>query len=317
MVTAAEVWAVVAAAAVWAVGVTQPLTGNMRRLRVEVPRVANVGDDVELECAFPWTEPRDLYSIKWWRNNDQFYQYIPKNRYPKMMFNVTGIKVDPQNSTEFKVSLKDVALSSSGMFTCEVISDENFETFRESANMTVIDPPDHRGPEIQASGWDGSGPFEVQEGQQVEAECVARGANPPVHLTWYFNDTEVPRQYVSPPSSRMEGLNTYTTVARLELPVRESWFSQGRLHLRCDAEIPGLYNESSRVLELQNPGFRRLQQSGYFSAGSSLSHSTLLLLTCVAVVVVIKAVEEMGGAAYYFQPPHHTLHQARATPPRS
>lgn len=68
--------------------------GSLRRLRVEVPRVAHVGQDVELECAFPWTEPRDLYSIKWWRNNDQFYQYIPKNREPKMMFNVTGIKVD-------------------------------------------------------------------------------------------------------------------------------------------------------------------------------------------------------------------------------
>lgn len=56
--------------------------------------MAHVGQDVELECAFPWTEPRELYSIKWWRDNDQFYQYIPKNPDPKMMFNVTGIKVD-------------------------------------------------------------------------------------------------------------------------------------------------------------------------------------------------------------------------------
>ncbi|XP_063861172.1 uncharacterized protein LOC135101302 [Scylla paramamosain] len=48
--------------------------------------------------------------------------------------------------------------------------------------MTVIDPPDHapghRGPEIQVSGWGGTGPVEVQEGQQVEAQCVARGAYP-------------------------------------------------------------------------------------------------------------------------------------------
>lgn len=56
--------------------------------------MAHVGQDVELECAFSWTEPRELYSIKWWRNNDQFYQYIHKNPEPKMVFNVTGIKVD-------------------------------------------------------------------------------------------------------------------------------------------------------------------------------------------------------------------------------
>ncbi|KAG0716346.1 hypothetical protein GWK47_009961 [Chionoecetes opilio] len=323
----------------------------------------------------------------------------------------------PQNSTEFKVSLQDVTLTSSGMFTCEVISDENFETFRESANMTVIgksrkkmgkgclvpskihtsemqilvrarmwwadvvgvvemsvvgvvevevmdvgvvemevvgvgvvvvvvvvevgmvvevgvvemgvvkvgvvlDPPDHAaghtGPEIQVSGWGGSGPVEVQEGQQVEAECVARGANPPVHLTWFINDTEVPRQYVTPQSSRLEGLNTYTTVVRLQLPARERWDSQGRLHLRCDAEIPGLYRESS-VLELHNPVFRRLQQSGYFSAGSSLHSSPLLLAWAVMVVVGgIQALERVGGGAPYLLPQHpNLLLQARPPPPRS
>ncbi|XP_050718968.1 uncharacterized protein LOC126999886 [Eriocheir sinensis] len=243
-----------------------------------------------------------------------------------MMFNVTGIKVDRSpdagelrtvyaaerlgqrsvngaeqpNSTEFKVSLKDVSLSSSGMFTCEVISDENFETFRESANMTVIDPPDHiagnRGPEIRVSGWGGSGPVEVQEGQRVKADCVARGANPPVHLIWYINDTEIPRTYVSPQSSRMEGHDTYTTVVSLELPARERWDSQGRLLLRCDAVIPNLYRESS-VLELHNPVFRRLQQSGYFSAGSRPSQSLFLLLVWTTMVmVVVRALQEINGA---------------------
>lgn len=73
--------------------------------------------------------------------------------------------------------------------------------------------------------------------------------------------------YVSQPNSRMEGHNTYTTAVRLELPARERWDSQGRLLLRCDAVIPDLYRESS-VLELHNPVFRRLQQSGYFSTGA-------------------------------------------------
>ncbi|KAK8398646.1 hypothetical protein O3P69_004049 [Scylla paramamosain] len=290
---------------------------NPRRLRVEVPRVAHVGDNVELGCAFPWTEPRDLYSIKWWHDNDEFYQYIPKNPKPQLIFNLTGIRVDSENSTEFKVVLKNVGLSSSGTFTCEVISDDNFETFQKSANMTVIDPPDHapghRGPEIQVSGWGGTGPVEVQEGQQVEAQCVARGAYPPMQLTWYINDTEVPQQYVSKQSQRQEDLNTFTTVVRLELPARERWDNQGRLHLRCDAEIPDLYRESS-VLELHNPVFRRLQQSGYFSAGCTLSQSSLVVLAWAAVMGM-RVVEAMvGGAAYCFSP-HHNL--AHSPPPRS
>ncbi|XP_047474062.1 uncharacterized protein LOC125028632 [Penaeus chinensis] len=66
----------------------------MKGLKVKVPRVAYIGDNAELECNFPGAETASLYSIKWWRDNDQFYQYIPKHKEPKMQFNVFGIKVD-------------------------------------------------------------------------------------------------------------------------------------------------------------------------------------------------------------------------------
>ena len=35
-----------------------------------------------------------LYSIKWWRDSDQFYQYIPRNKPQQMPFNVSGISVN-------------------------------------------------------------------------------------------------------------------------------------------------------------------------------------------------------------------------------
>lgn len=64
----------------------------------------------------------------------------------------------------------------------------------------------------------------------------------------------------------MEGHNTYTSSLRLVLPAQELWDSQGRLQLRCSAEIPGLFRESD-VLELHNPELRRAQLSGLFAAG--------------------------------------------------
>ncbi|XP_042213267.1 uncharacterized protein LOC121860245 [Homarus americanus] len=169
-----------------------------------------------------------------------------------MKFNVTGITVDSQNSTEFKVSLKNLSIKSSGTFTCEVISDDNFETFREASNMTVIDPPDRNaagkfGPEIEVAGWSGTGPLEVRDGEQVEAVCLARGSNPPAPLTWYNNNTEVPREFVRPQTSRTEGHNTYTTSLRLILSAGQLWDDQGRLLLRCTADIPGLFHEAAHL----------------------------------------------------------------------
>ncbi|XP_069960372.1 uncharacterized protein [Cherax quadricarinatus] len=270
--------------------VVQPASVDVKSLRVKVPRMAFLGDDVQLECTFPWTDPSFLYSIKWWRDNDQFYQYIPKNKDPKMTFNVSGITVDSQNSTEFKVTLRSLSLKSSGMFTCEVISDDNFETFRESANMTVIDPPDGNipgkyGPVIEVAGWGGSGPLEVRDGEQVEALCLARGANPPVQLSWYSNDTKVPREFMRPQPPRMEGFNTYTSSLLLLVSAERLWKDQGQLALRCVAEIPGLFRETAE-LELHNAAFRRAQLSGLFAAGSKNDESPLLVTFVVLALLL-------------------------------
>ncbi|XP_069182635.1 uncharacterized protein [Procambarus clarkii] len=291
-VTSVEMWAWLLVWAGVVVGVAQPASVNMKNLRVKVPRVAYIGDDVQLECTFPWTDPRYLYSIKWWKNNDQFYQYIPMNPYPKMTFNVSGITVDSENSTEFKVNLKSVSLKSSGMFTCEVISDDNFETFRESANMTVIDPPDRNtagkfGPVIEVAGWSGSGPLEVRDGEQVEALCLARGANPPVQLAWFNNYTKVPRELVRPQPPRAEGFNTYTSTLSLVVsPGQQVWDDQGRLVLRCVADIPGLFHETAD-LEVHNAAFRRAQLSGLFAGGRNVNGSPVLV-TCMFIALLVR-----------------------------
>ncbi|XP_066942917.1 uncharacterized protein [Macrobrachium rosenbergii] len=258
-------------------------------LKVKVPRVAFIGQDVELECTFPWTDPNSLYSIKWWRDNDQFYQYIPKNAEPKKSFEVKGIRVILQKSTEFKVSLRNLSLDSSGAFTCEVMSDENFETLRKSANMTVIDPPDGEqhgeyGPVIKVRGWNGIGPLEVRDGQRVEALCQARNVYPHAILTWYHNGTEVPRESVANQTNEMVGFKAVTSSLKLRLNADQLWDEQGRVLLQCAAEIPGLFHEMS-VLELHNPVLRRARLTGLFASGHSARPSTFLMASAAILSV--------------------------------
>ncbi|XP_066942919.1 uncharacterized protein [Macrobrachium rosenbergii] len=253
---------------------------NITAMEVRVPRVAYVGEDVELECFFPLLDPVYVYSVRWWRDNDQFYQFIPKNLEPKLRFDVKGINVDKPSSSEFKVTLRDLTLTSSGAFTCEVISDENFETFRKSANMTVIDPPDgsvdgYFGPVIEASGWIGVGPLEVSEDQRVEALCIAKRANPHVALSWYINGTKISKDDLQSETYHHEEEDVYTSKLLLVFSAEGLWDAQGRILLQCTADIPNLFHGSA-VLEVHNPELRKTQLSGFLSDGSTLSTSWLL-----------------------------------------
>ena len=58
--------------------------------RVVVPSVVKAGKSVALKCLYE-EDGDKLYSLKWWRGDDQFYQYVPPSR---MAFPVSGVAVN-------------------------------------------------------------------------------------------------------------------------------------------------------------------------------------------------------------------------------
>ncbi|XP_047474061.1 uncharacterized protein LOC125028631 [Penaeus chinensis] len=154
-------------------------------------------------------------------------------------------------------------------------------------------PPDRNtagkyGPSIEVAGWDGVGPLQVHDGKQLEALCVARGANPPVDLAWYFNGSKAPSELVRAQSRRWEGLsNTYTSTLRLVFSADELWDEQGRLDLKCMAFIPGIFNESASLV-LHNPVLRQTKLSGLFADGCRLTASSCALAVCFLSAVLLQ-----------------------------
>lgn len=39
-------------------------------------------------------EPESLYSVKWYKDNEEFYRFVPKSNPPQNSYKVEGIKVD-------------------------------------------------------------------------------------------------------------------------------------------------------------------------------------------------------------------------------
>lgn len=62
-------------------------------MRLNVPRAVRVGHSVTLGCDYD-LEDAPLYSVKWYRDNDEFYRYVPKEEPPTRVFTLPGLNVD-------------------------------------------------------------------------------------------------------------------------------------------------------------------------------------------------------------------------------
>lgn len=62
-------------------------------MRLNVPRAVREGHSVTLGCDYD-LEDVPLYSIKWYREDNEFYRYVPKEEPPTRVFTIPGLTVD-------------------------------------------------------------------------------------------------------------------------------------------------------------------------------------------------------------------------------
>ena len=58
-----------------------------------MPRYLVVGEKTSLKCHYE-LDGEVLYSLKWWKDGRQFYQYIPRNSPKMVVFTVPGVTVN-------------------------------------------------------------------------------------------------------------------------------------------------------------------------------------------------------------------------------
>jgi hypothetical protein len=70
---------------------------SLRGVRLDVPEAVLTGDTARLACDYD-LEHAALYSIKWYRGDDEFYRFVPKESPPTRVFPLPGINVDVSSS---------------------------------------------------------------------------------------------------------------------------------------------------------------------------------------------------------------------------
>ena len=65
----------------------------LKLLELDVPSHKLVGEGVKLVCRFDM-EGDALYSVKWYRNEQEFYRFVPNDRPKLQIFPQHGIRVE-------------------------------------------------------------------------------------------------------------------------------------------------------------------------------------------------------------------------------
>ncbi|XP_056645045.1 uncharacterized protein LOC130450598 [Diorhabda sublineata] len=215
-------------------------SNSLKGMRLNVPRAVRVGHSVTLGCEYD-LEGSPLYSVKWYRNNGEFYRYVPKEEPPTRVFPLPGLHVDVSVSNAHNVTLMSVGRNISGLFQCEVSADAPlFHTQMMSAMMTVAVVPVG----VPTVSVDKAG---LEHGRPLIADCHAPPSYPATNITLYVNDERVPA-YTSEWITSVEDQLEKKT-GRLELSgVGGSW---GTLRLRCEATLFRLYRANSLEVEVR------------------------------------------------------------------
>ncbi|XP_056631945.1 uncharacterized protein LOC130442015 [Diorhabda sublineata] len=240
-------------------------TRALKNMHIIVPEAVKRGSNVTLVCDYD-LESAALYSIKWYKDEEEFYRFVPKEAPPDQSFDVPFINVDISKSNSSEVTLVSVERETSGEFKCEVSADAPlFHTDIQVAKLQVVDIPEDK-PVLRV---------EVQKiapGAYLRANCSTPPSYPTANVTWVLNnkvmnlsrhnsDIDFKGIYRSPDIDHdvhiaksifhfdsLPGLET--TQSTFAVKTRPDLFIKGKITLRCLATMFDLY-ESAREAEIQ------------------------------------------------------------------
>lgn len=218
-------------------------TDALKMVMLDVPSLTNQGESVELNCIYDLDSDR-LYSIKWYKNDVEFYRYVPNDWPPGQFLPLPGIKVDLSKSGRKSVYLRHVDVNSTGTYRCEVSAEApSFQTVEAEKEMHVLVLPTD-GPRITG------GQPKYNIGDPVVINCTSAKSKPAATLRWFINDQVVGPEYATEYSTTLHADGLETSSLSLKFIASEKHFHDQNMRLRCTATISKMYTMSNEELFL-------------------------------------------------------------------
>lgn len=173
---------------------TARIIEGLRLTNMTVPKFVDYRDTMDLDCQFDMGE-EELYAVKWYKDELEFFRYIPQQKPNIVLFPVIGVSVreedtqcGPSRCTLHFAHLEKI--NSGGAYRCEVSSEAPaFRLASSTLNVTVAAIPG-TGPRVE--GLEDS----YYEGEILNAKCISAPSDPAQEITWYINNEEASSIFV-------------------------------------------------------------------------------------------------------------------------
>ncbi|XP_018348379.1 PREDICTED: uncharacterized protein LOC108752201 [Trachymyrmex septentrionalis] len=254
------------------------------KVEFKMPKEAEVGSSIELRCEWRIMSGSNLYSVKWYKDDHEFFRYVPDSSQRTQTFPRPGVTVETKaNSEQRWLRLKNLALESSGQYKCEVSTEApSFATTYQTANLTVISPPE-RGPEITGLS------LHYAVGENVTANCTAWPSVPKANLRWTINGEPISLENTvqHPPLPPMSSGNIPNSLGlRFEAELRH--FDNNGLKIKCFAEVGSHIYEAERRVMKAYVNNQKLSADDMHAAACSIHANILVqLLTTILALVLL------------------------------
>ncbi|XP_022237894.1 uncharacterized protein LOC106478571 [Limulus polyphemus] len=228
---------------------------GLRLQIVEVPTAVRRGDPIWLNCTYN-LETDDLYSVKWYKNNVEFYRYLPSDDPPAQKYDLVGVYVELSKSYQGNVYLSSSDMNTEGTYRCEVSAEApSFQTERAERELQIYVLP-KGGPTIIGTK------FQYHIGDEVNVTCHAAPSKPAATFKWYIHEEEVSPELLwhAPVVRYRDGL--LSSQLGLHFIVKASHLVNGVLKLRCLADISQAYSMTSEEIIVGNT----VRASGLYTA---------------------------------------------------
>ncbi|XP_034116265.2 uncharacterized protein LOC133838062 [Drosophila sulfurigaster albostrigata] len=274
---------------------------------INVPQIVDFRDNVTLSCSYD-ISGHTLNSVKWYKNDSEFFRYAPLMQTVFRKFPVQGVQLiddsNECNESSCRVELNLLGVKSSGVYRCEVSGDApHFKLTARSANMSVEALPQNN-PLI--SSFHSMYRFD----DFVQVNCSTDFSSLLTTITWYINGVKASLADLQPIVETTIAAHDYNLrriISQLNFYANDPRFHQQRqqqqklaspmrlgLDLRCVAEIES-YPLLTRETSLQALVFRddidlknqKSFKSAAAAAGVALIGAQLLLAAATATAAAI------------------------------
>ncbi|XP_038214572.1 uncharacterized protein LOC119834304 [Zerene cesonia] len=229
---------------------------GIRVTELTVPSHAVEDGSVLLQCHYD-LEGDMLYSIKWYKDNREFFRYVPSNNIPFSYFPLNGVTVyvsiihayasarigpardQEKDSSSNVVKLVNLTPESAGLYRCEVSGEGPYF-------VTVFDEKKIR---VHLLPYDRPRVIGLQEEYKVSdilaVNCTSSRSRPQTQLKWLINNEAAPRRHITGPWYRIsdERPDARETILQLRFILKEEHFKNGLLQIKCQSSIAPLYQD--------------------------------------------------------------------------